>query len=186
MASRSAKADSSTNRAARAPRVADAARRPAGRTGGARRSRRESRSAGRRAETPVVNVEAEGDALAALVFQRQQAFAAEIEREARLLERPFAGRRRLRREIHDALDAWPRRAKRDRRAVAAPTLDVARLAHAPMASSRWRVFRRWRRWSNRSVMAVLPAEDGCNGAERVSSCAKSVESDAGAPVRVLK
>ena len=43
----------------------------------------------------VVNVEPEGDAFAALVVQRQEALAAEIERQARLLERPFAGRRRL-------------------------------------------------------------------------------------------
>ena len=79
----------------------------------------------------MVDVEAERDALAALIVERQQAFAAEVERQARLLERPIVGNARFGGEAHDAVAARPRRADGDRRAVAAPAVDLARSARAP-------------------------------------------------------
>ena len=79
----------------------------------------------------MVDVEAERDALAAFVAERQQALAAEVERQARLLERPIVGNARFGREAHDVVAARPRRADGDRRAVATPAVDVARLARAP-------------------------------------------------------
>ena len=81
----------------------------------------------------MVDVVAEGDARAAFIVERQQALAAEVERQAGLLERPIVGNARLGAEAQDSLAARPGRADGDRRVVATPAVDLARFARAPEA-----------------------------------------------------
>ena len=104
----------------------------------------------------MVDVEAERDALAAFIGERQQALAAEVERQARLVERPVVGNARFGREAQDP----SRLGQGAPMAIGSPSQrqpSISRVARARQkAVSRRRACKRSRRWSILSGMAAPP------------------------------
>ena len=167
------------NRQRARSRRRSAARRKRGSRTGSPKGRRATLSARNREpalakrEFLVIGVEAERGLFPAVVSQGRQAFAAEVERKARLFERPALGNRGARLEPHDALapgqgaearSVSPRSA--NRRYRASPARARTRVREGAPAGARGvdRIAAAWRALSSRSRC--------CSGEGRGSSLFK--------------
>src|SRR5579872_3242433 len=84
----------------------------------------------------MIGVETESRGFAVVVNQGQEAFAAEIEGEPRVRNRPMPRDNGARREKPHAVPIGPWSPERDRDALGRPILDTRRFAHAPQSELR--------------------------------------------------